>query len=112
MRCLDRASASEQPAGPTEQGAGKGPTAARKEWRHARKNRPCILLPGLVLYNWGINQLVPSAKFPIFADMATDTPSATYLDQLNDVQRQAVTAINGPVLVVAGPGWENAGADV
>ena len=36
--------------------------------------------------------------------MATDTPSATYLDQLNDVQRQAVTAINGPVLVVAGPG--------
>ncbi|MBK7410590.1 MAG: UvrD-helicase domain-containing protein [Saprospirales bacterium] len=28
----------------------------------------------------------------------------SYLHQLNDVQRQAVTAINGPVLVVAGPG--------
>lgn len=28
----------------------------------------------------------------------------TYLQQLNDVQRQAVTAMDGPVLVVAGPG--------
>ena len=29
---------------------------------------------------------------------------SSYLDQLNDIQRQAVTTVNGPVLVVAGPG--------
>ena len=29
---------------------------------------------------------------------------SSYLDQLNDVQRGAVTATDGPVLVVAGPG--------
>ncbi len=29
---------------------------------------------------------------------------SSYLDELNDVQRQAVTTIDGPVLVVAGPG--------
>ncbi len=28
----------------------------------------------------------------------------SYLDQLNDVQRQAVTALQGPVMVIAGPG--------
>jgi|APTNR8051073442_1049403.scaffolds.fasta_scaffold00540_20 DNA helicase-2/ATP-dependent DNA helicase PcrA len=30
--------------------------------------------------------------------------ASNYLDELNDVQRQAVTNIDGPVLVVAGPG--------
>ena len=35
---------------------------------------------------------------------ATIQPKSSYLDQLNEVQRQAVTSINGPVLVVAGPG--------
>lgn len=28
----------------------------------------------------------------------------TYLEELNDIQRQAVTQINGPVMVIAGPG--------
>jgi len=32
------------------------------------------------------------------------TMSNTYLDQLNDIQRQAVTTIDGPVMVIAGPG--------
>lgn len=36
------------------------------------------------------------------SDAATKPPH--FLDQLNDIQRQAATAINGPVLVVAGPG--------
>ena len=36
------------------------------------------------------------------SDAATKPPH--FLDQLNDVQRQAATAIKGPVLVVAGPG--------
>ena len=30
--------------------------------------------------------------------------STSYLDELNDVQRDAVTTINGPVMVIAGPG--------
>ncbi len=34
----------------------------------------------------------------------TTTGKFSYLDQLNDVQRQAVEATDGPVLVVAGPG--------
>ncbi|MCB0622987.1 MAG: UvrD-helicase domain-containing protein, partial [Saprospiraceae bacterium] len=33
-----------------------------------------------------------------------DQTGRAYLKQLNDVQRQAVLAIDGPVLVVAGPG--------
>ncbi|MEO0787495.1 MAG: UvrD-helicase domain-containing protein [Bacteroidota bacterium] len=33
-----------------------------------------------------------------------DAPLVSYLDSLNDVQRQAVTTVNGPLLVVAGPG--------
>ncbi|MFM8490256.1 MAG: UvrD-helicase domain-containing protein, partial [Bacteroidota bacterium] len=28
----------------------------------------------------------------------------SFLDELNPVQRQAVTTVNGPVLVIAGPG--------
>ena len=35
---------------------------------------------------------------------ATILPKSAYLDQLNPVQRQAVTDTDGPVLVVAGPG--------
>jgi DNA helicase-2/ATP-dependent DNA helicase PcrA len=31
-------------------------------------------------------------------------PKPSYLDQLNDVQRAAVTTINGPIMVIAGPG--------
>ena len=34
----------------------------------------------------------------------TQSAPGQYLNDLNDVQRQAVTTINGPVLVVAGPG--------
>ena len=30
--------------------------------------------------------------------------SSTYLSELNDVQRQAVTHVNGPLMVIAGPG--------
>jgi DNA helicase-2/ATP-dependent DNA helicase PcrA len=33
-----------------------------------------------------------------------ETQKSAYLDQLNDVQKNAVTATEGPVLVVAGPG--------
>jgi DNA helicase-2/ATP-dependent DNA helicase PcrA len=36
--------------------------------------------------------------------MSTETRRIDYLHELNDVQRQAVTTIDGPVLVVAGPG--------
>ena len=34
----------------------------------------------------------------------TPSSSSSYLDQLNDIQRKAVTTINGPVMVIAGPG--------
>lgn len=34
----------------------------------------------------------------------TPSSSSTYLDQLNDIQRKAVTTIDGPVMVIAGPG--------
>ncbi|MEL6143054.1 MAG: UvrD-helicase domain-containing protein, partial [Bacteroidota bacterium] len=34
----------------------------------------------------------------------TSSAPGSYLDQLNDVQKQAVTTVDGPVLVVAGPG--------
>ncbi|WP_235297728.1 ATP-dependent helicase [Portibacter marinus] len=36
--------------------------------------------------------------------MSETTTQHTYLDELNDIQRQAVTAIEGPVMVIAGPG--------
>ncbi|MEM6396886.1 MAG: UvrD-helicase domain-containing protein [Bacteroidota bacterium] len=34
----------------------------------------------------------------------SNAPLVSYLDSLNDVQRQAVTTVDGPLLVVAGPG--------
>ncbi len=34
----------------------------------------------------------------------TPSSSSSYLDQLNDIQRKAVTTIDGPVMVIAGPG--------
>lgn len=33
-----------------------------------------------------------------------NAPSFSYLDELNDIQRMAVTTIDGPVMVIAGPG--------
>lgn len=33
-----------------------------------------------------------------------NTPNFSYLDELNDVQRMAVTTLDGPVMVIAGPG--------
>lgn len=33
-----------------------------------------------------------------------NTPDFSYLDQLNDVQRMAVSTMDGPVMVIAGPG--------
>lgn len=33
-----------------------------------------------------------------------ESPDFSYLDELNDVQRQAVTTLDGPVMVIAGPG--------
>jgi DNA helicase II / ATP-dependent DNA helicase PcrA len=45
---------------------------------------------------------IPSKKNNL--KIANRTISMSYLDELNPVQRQAVTNINGPVLVVAGPG--------
>jgi DNA helicase-2/ATP-dependent DNA helicase PcrA len=36
--------------------------------------------------------------------MSLTNKQHSYLDELNDIQRQAVTAINGPVMVIAGPG--------
>ena len=33
-----------------------------------------------------------------------NAPDFSYLDQLNDVQRMAVSTMNGPVMVIAGPG--------
>lgn len=33
-----------------------------------------------------------------------ESPDFSYLDELNDVQRQAVTTLDGPVVVIAGPG--------
>lgn len=52
-------------------------------------------LPVFILEKPYLSRLAKSAQI-----MA----SKNYLDELNDVQRQAVTATEGPVLVVAGPG--------
>ena len=40
----------------------------------------------------------------LFAANTPAQPKSQYLDELNDVQRQAAMAVEGPVLVVAGPG--------